>query len=119
MPEGERSCPVAAPSNHHDKEGVDGSSPSEGSGESPVVEGFLGRGQSGIVRPAAHNRILEEPAMAKARSVVGLDVHATKTVAAVGAAGGHVHRQRPRPVRRAGRTSGRLRLGLLRMPHRG
>src|SRR5207237_4238213 len=30
-----------------------------------------------------HNRILEEPAMAKARSLVGLDVHATKIVAAV------------------------------------
>ncbi len=34
-------------------------------------------------RAAAHNRILEEPAMAKARSLVGLDVHATKIVAAV------------------------------------
>src|SRR5947208_1350875 len=34
-------------------------------------------------RAAVHNRILEEPAMAKARSLVGLDVHATKIVAAV------------------------------------
>lgn len=34
-------------------------------------------------RAAAHNRILEEPAMAKARTLVGLDVHATKIVAAV------------------------------------
>jgi transposase len=34
-------------------------------------------------RAAAHNRILEEPAMAKARSLVGLDVHATKIVAGV------------------------------------
>jgi transposase len=34
-------------------------------------------------RAAAHNRILEEPAMAKAKSLVGLDVHATKIVAAV------------------------------------
>ncbi|MGH2891848.1 MAG: IS110 family transposase, partial [Solirubrobacteraceae bacterium] len=34
-------------------------------------------------RAVAHNRILEEPAMAKARSLVGLDVHATKIVAAV------------------------------------
>jgi hypothetical protein len=34
-------------------------------------------------RAAAHNRILGEPAMAKARSLVGLDVHATKIVAAV------------------------------------
>ena len=34
-------------------------------------------------RAAAHNHILEEPAMAKARSLVGLDVHATKIVAAV------------------------------------
>jgi transposase len=34
-------------------------------------------------RAAAHNRILEEPAMPKARSLVGLDVHATKIVAAV------------------------------------
>lgn len=34
-------------------------------------------------RVAAHNRILEEPAMAKARSLVGLDVHAAKIVAAV------------------------------------
>src|SRR5436305_12112339 len=33
-------------------------------------------------RAAVHNRILEEPAMAKARSLVGLDVHATKIVAA-------------------------------------
>jgi transposase len=30
-----------------------------------------------------YNRILEEPAMSKARSLVGLDVHATKIVAAV------------------------------------
>jgi transposase len=37
----------------------------------------------GCTRVAAHNRILEEPAMAKARSLVGLDVHATKIVAAV------------------------------------
>jgi len=37
----------------------------------------------GCHRAAAHNRILEEPAMAKARSLVGLDVHATKIVAAV------------------------------------
>jgi transposase len=37
----------------------------------------------GCNRAAAHNRILEEPAMAKARSLVGLDVHATKIVAAV------------------------------------
>src|SRR5437764_5991607 len=37
----------------------------------------------GSTRAAAHNRILEEPAMAKARSLVGLDVHATKIVAAV------------------------------------
>jgi len=36
----------------------------------------------GSTRAAAHNRI-EEPAMAKARSLVGLDVHATKVVAAV------------------------------------
>jgi transposase len=34
-------------------------------------------------RAAVHNRILEEPAMAKARSLVGLDVHATRIVAAV------------------------------------
>jgi transposase len=34
-------------------------------------------------RAAVHNRILEEPAMAKARSLVGLDVHAMKIVAAV------------------------------------
>lgn len=34
-------------------------------------------------RVAAHNHILEEPAMAKARTLVGLDVHATKIVAAV------------------------------------
>jgi Transposase len=34
-------------------------------------------------RAAVHNRILEEPAMAKARSLVGLDVHAAKIVAAV------------------------------------
>src|SRR5437763_9488011 len=34
-------------------------------------------------RAAAHNRILEEPAMAKAKTLVGLDVHATKIVAAV------------------------------------
>jgi transposase len=34
-------------------------------------------------RVAAHNRILEEPAMAKARSLVGLDVHAARIVAAV------------------------------------
>jgi transposase len=37
----------------------------------------------GCNRVAAHNRILEEPAMAKARSLVGLDVHAAKIVAAV------------------------------------
>src|SRR5437764_8046132 len=37
----------------------------------------------GSTRAAAHNRILEEPAMAKARSLVGLDVHAAKIVAAV------------------------------------
>jgi transposase len=37
----------------------------------------------GCNRAAAHNRILEEPAMAKARALVGLDVHATKIVAAV------------------------------------
>jgi transposase len=37
----------------------------------------------GSTRAAAHNHILEEPAMAKARSLVGLDVHATKIVAAV------------------------------------
>ena len=41
---------------------------------------FMPRGGN---RVAAHNRILEEPAMAKARSLVGLDVHATKIVAAV------------------------------------
>jgi transposase len=41
---------------------------------------FLPRGWH---RAAAHNRILEEPAMAKARCLVGLDVHATKIVAAV------------------------------------
>ena len=34
-------------------------------------------------RAAAHDHMLEEPAMAKARSLVGLDVHATKIVAAV------------------------------------
>ena len=34
-------------------------------------------------RAVAHNRILEEPAMAKAKTLVGLDVHATKVVAAV------------------------------------
>src|SRR5437868_11209523 len=34
-------------------------------------------------RAAAHNRILEEPAMAKAKTLVGLDVHATQIVAAV------------------------------------
>ena len=34
-------------------------------------------------RAATHNRILEEPAMAKARTLVGLDVHAAKIVAAV------------------------------------
>jgi transposase len=40
---------------------------------------------SRVVAPARRpdNRILEEPAMAKARSLVGLDVHATKIVAAV------------------------------------
>jgi transposase len=37
----------------------------------------------GSTRAAAHNRISEEPAMAKARSLVGLDVHARKVVAAV------------------------------------
>ena len=37
----------------------------------------------GSTRAAAHNHILEEPAMAKARSLVGLDVHAAKIVAAV------------------------------------
>jgi transposase len=37
----------------------------------------------GCNRAAAHNHILEEPAMAKARSLVGLDVHAMKIVAAV------------------------------------
>ena len=37
----------------------------------------------GCPRAAVHNHILEEPAMAKARSVVGLDVHASKIVAAV------------------------------------
>jgi transposase len=37
----------------------------------------------GCNRAAAHNRILEEPAMAKAKTLVGLDVHATKIVAAV------------------------------------
>jgi transposase len=37
----------------------------------------------GCNRVAVHNRILEEPAMAKARSLVGLDVHAAKIVAAV------------------------------------
>src|ERR1700722_7256257 len=41
---------------------------------------FMPRGGN---RAAAHNRIVEEPAMAKARSLVGLDVHATKVVAAV------------------------------------
>jgi len=34
-------------------------------------------------RAASHNRILEEPAIAKARSLVGLDVHAAKIVASV------------------------------------
>ena len=34
-------------------------------------------------RAATHNRILEEPAMAKARTLVGLDVHAAKIVVAV------------------------------------
>src|ERR1035437_4485492 len=34
-------------------------------------------------RATAHNRILEEPAMAKAKTLVGLDVHARKIVAAV------------------------------------
>lgn len=37
----------------------------------------------GCNRAAAHNRIMEEPAMAKAKTLVGLDVHATKIVAAV------------------------------------
>jgi hypothetical protein len=37
----------------------------------------------GSTRAAAHNHILEEPAMAKARTLVGLDVHASKIVAAV------------------------------------
>jgi len=37
----------------------------------------------GGYRAVAHNRILEEPAMAKAKTLVGLDVHATKVVAAV------------------------------------
>lgn len=37
----------------------------------------------GCPRVAAHNHILEEPAMAKAGSCVGLDVHATKIVTAV------------------------------------
>jgi transposase len=37
----------------------------------------------GCNRAAAHNRILEEPAMSKAKTLVGLDVHATKIVAAV------------------------------------
>ncbi len=37
----------------------------------------------GCNRAAAHNRIVEEPAMSKAKSFVGLDVHATKIVAAV------------------------------------
>jgi transposase len=37
----------------------------------------------GCNRTAAHNHILEEPAMAKARTLVGLDVHAAKIVAAV------------------------------------
>src|SRR5947209_16532297 len=37
----------------------------------------------GSTRAAAHNYILEEPTMAKARSLVGLDVHAAKIVAAV------------------------------------
>jgi len=37
----------------------------------------------GCNRVAAHNHILEEPAMAKARTLVGLDVHAAKIVAAV------------------------------------
>jgi hypothetical protein len=37
----------------------------------------------GCPRATAHNHILEEPAMAKARSLVGLDVHAAKIVAAV------------------------------------
>src|SRR3984957_19924637 len=52
-------------------------------GRSPAVfvgVTFLPRG---CPRAAAHNHILEEPAMAKARSVVGLDVHASKIVAAV------------------------------------
>jgi hypothetical protein len=34
-------------------------------------------------RVVVHKRILEEPAMPKARTLVGLDVHATKVVAAV------------------------------------
>ena len=37
----------------------------------------------GCNRAAAVNRILEEPAMAKAKTLVGLDVHATKIVAVV------------------------------------
>jgi transposase len=37
----------------------------------------------GCPRATTHNHILEEPAMAKARSVVGLDVHASRIVAAV------------------------------------
>jgi transposase len=37
----------------------------------------------GSTRAAAHNHILEEPAMAKARTLVGLDVHAAKIVASV------------------------------------
>jgi transposase len=37
----------------------------------------------GCNRVAVHNRILEEPAMAKAKTLVGLDVHAAKIVAAV------------------------------------
>jgi len=37
----------------------------------------------GSRRATAHNRILEEPAMAKAKTLVGLDVHATKIVAVV------------------------------------
>ena len=41
---------------------------------------FLPRGCN---RAAAHNRVLEEPAMAKAKTLVGLDMHATKIVAAV------------------------------------
>jgi transposase len=40
-------------------------------------------GRAAGTRAVVHNRMLEEPAMAKARSLVGLDVHATKIVAAV------------------------------------